>query len=310
MTIANASLGGKARKASMSADERSIQARNAVIKRWGKGRLKASYVGILPDPINVECAVLEDGTRLISQGVLQTVFGLNPRNKTKSDLPPLLAANNLQPYVNDNTRELLKPIEYFTDNGKNVGYKAEVLPEVCSVYLQARSENVLHDSQEKAADISYILVQSLAKVGIAALVDEATGFQQDRDLQDLQRLLKQYIAEEFQVWTKRFPDKFFKEIYRLHGWNYIEGKTQRPGIVGTFINRYVYEQLPDGVLEVLKIQNPIDGLGQRKHRHHTKLTETGNKHLDQQINKVITLMEASEDKKDYDKLFDRTQLRK
>lgn len=35
-----------------------------------------------------------------------------------------------------------------------------------------------------------------ARVGITALVDEATGYQYDREKNELQKILKAYIAED------------------------------------------------------------------------------------------------------------------
>lgn len=61
---------------------------------------------------------------------------------------------------------------------------------------------------------------ALAKVGVVALVDEATGYQTVRQRDELQRLLSKYIAEELQPWAKRFPDEFYTQMFRLRGWDY------------------------------------------------------------------------------------------
>jgi len=62
------------------------------------------------------------------------------------------------------------------------------------------------------------LIRGLARVGIIALVDEATGYQEVRARQELQRILEAYVQAELRPWIKTFPDEFFKEIYRLQGW--------------------------------------------------------------------------------------------
>jgi hypothetical protein len=67
---------------------------------------------------------------------------------------------------------------------------------------------------------SEILVRSLSKLGIVALVDKATGYQAERDKDDLERLLSKYISKELLPWTKRFSDEFYQEMFRLREWNY------------------------------------------------------------------------------------------
>jgi hypothetical protein len=47
-----------------------------------------------------------------------------------------------------------------------------------------------------------------ARVGIIALVDEATGYQEVRDHEALQEILKRYISEELLVWVRTFPMEF------------------------------------------------------------------------------------------------------
>lgn len=148
--------------------------------------------------------------------------------------------------------------------------------------------------------------RSLAKVGIIALVDEATGYQDVRARDELQRLLSAYVLEAFRPWVQMFPDEFFREIYRLYGWDYKPGNSKRPGYVGRFINTYIYEQLPDGVVEELRRVNPVGGSGYRARKHHQHLTaDTGNQHLDRQILTVTTLMQVSDDVDGFKQLFER-----
>jgi hypothetical protein len=137
------------------------------------------------------------------------------------------------------------------------------------------------------------------------LVDEATGYQQDRARDELNRILEAYISEELRPWTRRFPDEFFKQIYRLHGWEYRAGHHKRPRHVGKLVNLLVYDKLPSGVLPELKRKNPpVNESGYRRWRHHQFLTaETGEPHLDKQIIEVTTLMRVADDKKQFERLF-------
>ncbi len=97
-------------------------------------------------------------------------------------------------------------------------------------------------------------------------------------------------------WTLRFPDGFFKQVYRLHGWPYVPGNRKMPQYVGKFINKYVYEVLPPGVLEKLQELNPVTEAGYRATQNHRLLTNTGNVHLDRQVTSTTTTLTLSDDK--------------
>ena len=280
--------------------------------------LKATHYGKLKiGEKELNCAVLEDGSRIISRSAVFKAFGRTKRGRKigevrvidMPDLPSFIDAKNLTPYFSEELKEiLLSPVRYYAENGREVeGYKAEVIPLLCDVYLQARMDsNVLTKPQEKLAMASEILVRSLSKLGIVALVDEATGYQASRDRDELQKLLSLYISEELLPWTKRFPDEFYKEMFRLRGWDYPKPKAKRPGVVGLYTNRFVYDLLPPGVKEELQRKNPLVSPGRRKHRNHQFLTEDiGNEHLAKHLLKVITLMQAAETWDEFERKFNR-----
>ncbi|HEX4100053.1 MAG TPA: P63C domain-containing protein, partial [Pseudonocardiaceae bacterium] len=151
-----------------------------------------------------------------------------------------------------------------------------------------------------------ILIRGLARVGIVALVDEATGYQEVRARHELQKILEAYVQAEFRPWVRKFPDDFFRQIYRLQGWEFRPGTSKRTPHVGKLIKHYIYEQLPDGVLEELERMNPANDKGHRPRKHHQHLTDsTGNTHLDRQISTVTTLMRIARDRLEFEDLFDR-----
>jgi hypothetical protein len=149
-------------------------------------------------------------------------------------------------------------------------------------------------------------MRGLAHVGITALVDEATGYQQVRDRDELHRILEAYIAKELLPWTKRFPDEFYGQMFRLRGWQYSPPSVKRPKYVGKLTNELIYEKLPKGVLEELRSKNPVTPRGYRKHKHFQFLTEDiGNPHLEKQVVSVTTLMRASPNWATFERLFKR-----
>ncbi|MDU2895708.1 MAG: P63C domain-containing protein [Clostridium sp.] len=279
--------------------------------------LKATHFGIIKiGEKELNCAVLENGSRILSKTAVFTAFERTQRGRKKDEvrvpskpnLPSFIDAKNLSIYISDELEEMLiNPIKYKTKNGRIVdGYSAEIIPLLCDVYLQARIDNKLTIQQQSLALASEILVRSLSKIGIVALVDEATGYQYDRDRDELQKILSLYISKELLPWTKRFPDEFYKQMFRLKNWTYPRPNSKRPGIVGTYTNKYVYDLLPPGVKEELQRVNPTVKPGRRKHKHHQFLTEDiGNDNLKNHLIKVITLMQASKDWKDFNILFNR-----
>lgn len=280
--------------------------------------IKATHFGkITIGEKELTCAVLEDGTRILSSTAMFKAFDRATRGKTKDGLteekiPAFLNANNLQPYVD----KALSAVESFSvkyiakDKRILDGYKAEILPVICDIYLQARQDNILTSNQQPIALASEILVRSLSKVGIIALIDEATGYQEERQRDELQKLLSLYVREEFLPWTRRFPLEFYKEMYRLKGWK-MNGNAKSP-LVGQYTNKYVYDVLPEAVIEELKVKNPpvknksSENKFYRKFRFHQFLTENiGIPHLDRHIASVITLMKISSTWEEFEQMFDK-----
>ena len=181
-----------------------------------------------------------------------------------------------------------------------------MLPQVCEIYLEARDDGALYETQEPAAWAADLLMRGLAHVGINALIDEATGFQEVRARDELQRILEAYIQAELRPWVRMFPNEFFGEIYRLQGWEYKPGTSKRTPYVGKLVNKYIYDALPPGVREEVCRLNPRTETGYRRFKHHQFLTaDTGNPHLDRQISTVTTLMRISRDKYEFENLFER-----
>jgi hypothetical protein len=74
------------------------------------------------------------------------------------------------------------PIRFQAPTGGSpaTGYEATILPDLCEAVLAARQEGTLRADQLHIAKRCEILVRGLARVGIIALIDEATGYQINR----------------------------------------------------------------------------------------------------------------------------------
>ena len=315
--VANsAAKGGKARAARMTPEERSVRAREAALARWGSPEPRSIASGLLSiGGIELSCSVLDNGTRVLTQGTFLTALGRSRRpqggtgiESTTSHLPPFLSAPNLRPFIDDELIEASRAMAYRTESGvRTYGYDATLLPAVCGVYLDAHDNGRILPPQRHVVAQCYILVRGLAHVGIIALVDEATGYQEQRARDELSKILEHYIARELLPWTRKFPDEFFRELYRLQAWQYRPGTAKRTPFVGHLINKYIYEKLPPGVLPQLQRLNPTqEDTGRRRYKHFQFLSaETGNPHLDKQITLVTTLMRIASDKDEFVSLFDR-----
>ena len=304
------SLGGLARAEKLSPEDRSAIARAAAEARWEKEAEhdpnrpvypKASHVGVLKigKNVEIECAVLEDGTRILSRAGFVRAIGRTGKVKGGADyepeskLPVFLGAENLQPYISNDLSSNSNPV-YFKQikGGVSMGYRAELLPAVCNVFLDAKDAGALRDNQKHIAKQCEILVRGLAVVGITAMVDEATGYQEVRDRLALQQILEKYISGALLEWTKTFPLEFYKEIFRLKAWEWKAGKMSP--LVGRYTNDLVYQRLVPGVLEQLQAKNPVTEKGYRLHKHHQWLTrDIGHPALTHHIYRLLGMMEGS-----------------
>jgi len=261
----------------------------------------------------IPCAVLEDGRRVLTQeGFLESIgrakkakggTGATVVDRT----PAFLAANNLKPFIPSDLLESTSPIVFKGLSGqKSYGYEAELLPKVCQVYLDARDAKALTPRQLHIATHCDILIRGLATVGIIALIDEATGYQDYRSRRALEKILGEYLSDEYGKWAKTFPDEFYKELFRLRGWSYTPFDVSRPAVVGRWTNDIVYERLAPGVLEELQRRNPTDERGRRKRKHHQWLTEDiGHPELREHLAAVIALMRAASNWREFHRMLQR-----
>lgn len=298
--------GGAARAKALSPEERKVIAKKAAEARWAPP--KALYAGELTiGDLKIDCAVLPDGTRVLSQRGVGRALG---RGRGGSDwrkeeddaggkLPFFMVAKGLLPFISN---ELLlvasSPIEYRHGQGGGVahGIAATALPQICEVWLKARDAGALNRAQLPVAAKAEMIMRGLAHIGITALVDEATGYQEVRDRQALQAILDQFLRKELAAWAKRFPNEFYDQMFRLKGWqkNSLASSSSRPGAAGMYTNDIVYERLAPDILKELEARNPKDAKGNRKGKHHQLLTdEVGHPALAQHLHALIAFMRVA-----------------
>lgn len=256
---------------------------------------------------SIPCYVLENGTRVLSGRGMQEALKMADDKKTSGHrILRYLGQKSLNPFISKYLSLVhIDPIECYDGNKRVNGYEATVLVDICDAFLEARKSIELNDRQKIIADQCEILVRSFAKVGIISLVDEATGYQYDRERFELQKILNAYISDEILKWQLTFTDDFYKNIYRLWGLPFVPKYIRnKPSFIGKLTSKYIYELLPQGVVDKIKEKTGKTSKGNWKYKWHQSLTpEIGREHLKKQIIEVTTLMSISKTKEQFDDLF-------
>ncbi|EMT2351074.1 hypothetical protein WKT70_005014, partial [Escherichia coli O113] len=223
-----------------------------------------------------------------------------PQEEGVINMPAFMDAANLKKYINQDVMDVINKVKYKTITGSvQEGYDASIIPLVCDVYLKAREAGAItRPNQLETAKKAEILVRSLAKVGIIALVDEATGYQRDREKDALAKILEAFVAKEIQPYITTFPADYYEELFRLRGLEYPpENPRFRPQYFGVLTNDIVYKRLAPNILEELKKQNVKASKGTKLFQGLTP--NIGYQKLREHLSSTVTIMKLSNDYSDF-----------
>ncbi len=317
-----AKKGGTARANTLTPTERSEIAKKAAQARWKleepepttpprkATNAKAVKANDGPEPFSLfrgtltigdvtfECHVLNDHRRVLTQReVVRLVSGGRDSGNLTRYLQglPLYDGN-----IAERTIQFRIPGVTGPNFSPAIGYEATLLIEICDLYLQARDAGMLKPNQKHLAQMSETVVRACAKVGIIALVDEATGYQEIREKRALRLKLQAFIADEMQEWARMFPEEFWFELARLEGVRY--SARNRPLRWGKYVMAFVYDAIDKEVGKELRSLNPNPQHGRN---HHQWLREFGREKVNNQIQQVIAVMKLCDDMPDFRKKFDR-----
>ncbi len=286
----------------MTPEERKESAKQAALARWDSPERVHKVAYGSPDKplviagVEIPAYVLDDGTRVLAQRGMLKALGMSPSGSTDPGtqrLAQFVSGKAIKRYVSE---ELLarsaSPIRFKLASGFEVtGYEGTLLVDICNAVLEARAQSALQDQQMHIAKQCEILVRGFATLGIIALIDEATGYQEIRDRNALQVILEKYITNEWAKWTKAFPDEYYKQLFRLNNMQYPTASKNKPSFIGHWTNDVVYDRLAPGILDALKATNPKLPSGNRSRKHHQHLTpDVGNPELKRHLENVIFLM--------------------
>jgi hypothetical protein len=302
--------GGIARREALSPEQRSDASRAAAQARWGLPRTEFEGDLTLPGIVPLSVANLEDGRRVLTARAMLEALGRPWKGAyQRTGLPSFLDAKNLEPFISDETRKYLEPIDYIGKRGQRItGYAAELLPNVCRVYLTASEAGAITQKrQNEIAELAKLAYHGFATVGIFQLIDDATGYAKVRARDELQKILTAYISPELLPWSHKFPDSFYEQLHRVRGWPYRPGNNARNGYVGKLTRALIYDPLAPGVIQALEAKNPYipERKGRRFHHHRLLTEDVGNPHLNTQITTVTTLLRISDTWQEFLKHFAR-----
>jgi hypothetical protein len=324
----HADKGGRARASVLTAEERKAIARTAALARWTGRPLPpgveqasdspgisgktsktdngpAIPVALFHGKLKMAAAefavyVLDNGKRVMAQReVVRVLTGKRETGKLAS----YVNVQVLRPYLDaDNITGQILQFKIPGTQYVGHGYEATLLLDICDAYLRARDDGVLTGVQLDIAKQAEVITRACAKVGIIALIDEATGYQDFRKKQELQLKLQAFIAEDLQEWALMFPQEFWFELARLEGVHY--SPRSRPLRWGKYIMAFVYDAV-DGKGEIGKHLRQINPDPHHRKNHHQWLKEFGRAKVHDQVQKVVTIMKLCDNMDDFKQKFAR-----
>ncbi|WP_369913900.1 P63C domain-containing protein [Xanthomonas sp. NCPPB 3005] len=300
--------GGKARAASLTPERRREIAREGAAARKEVASLPKATHGSADRPlrigdVEIPCYVLDDGTRVLSQRGLISGIGMSLGSSKSGDARHivLFESDAMKSHVSKDLLAMLRaPIRFRPPHGGATafGYPATILADVCEAVLSARADGDLPLRLAHIADQCEVLVRGFARVGVIALVDEATGYQKERARDALAQILEAFVAKELQPYVKTFPSDYYEHMFRLRGLPYPPEKAHyRPQYFGVLTNDIVYKRLAPGLLTELKAQAAKD---EKKGKLMQRLTNNvGHPKLREHLASVVTVMKLSKDYDDF-----------
>ncbi len=295
--------GGKIRAANLSSTERTEAARKAAVSRWS-AQLPHALVGG-PDnplkigPMEIAAYVLADGRRMLSLRGLQSSLGMSTGGGKRGARKIVSLMQGLDAKGLD-TKHLAAranlPIRFVTPRGDIAdGYEATMLPDICAVLIEAARQGLLVGRQKKLGEDAARLQHGFATLGIIAMVDKATGYDEYIRRQAITEILQKFISEKLRPWARRFPFEFYENIFRLKGWDTSEltPNSPKPLMVAKITDDLVYKRLAPGVRDELKRLTPRNEKGYLVNKLHRWLSDDiGIPQLREHIKGIIMLQES------------------
>lgn len=279
--------GGFARAGALTPEERAESARRAAQARWSKPLVEPdpdepTETDLVPEPtmpiarhrgmlnivgLEVPCYVLDSGDKIIGRtSATELLTGI----RGGGALEKYLSVKALEPFINSAlVLERMVPFRLLEVEGLEKAVKglpADLMIEICQGFVAALQASLdpkspyprMTDRQREMAMQASMFLSACAKIGLEALIDEATGYQYERAEDALQVKLRAFIADELRAWEKTFPDELWAEFGRLTGWK--GNLHSRPKWWGKLVIEMIYDTLDPDVATYLKENKPPAGV--------------------------------------------------
>ena len=262
--------------------------------------------------VNIDCVNALEGKktiRLVSVLSFLSIVGISPKDRyVLQSLDKFLTHPAIRSRRANSILERLHNGYIVKDvAGDQMFVDYRIVTDFCRLMLSLRRVGKLTGSYLEYAGNCETFMLALADVGLAALIDEATGYDKIKKRREYQELFKDFIREEHSDWVKEFPNEFFEQLYRVYHCERV-GRNH-PSFFAHVITKYIYWPLADShgaILEQLKEKDPIVSKNGRRYRLHQFLTEeVGKAALRLHIGSIITLLALSNDKGMFKRIFAR-----
>jgi hypothetical protein len=205
--------------------------------------------------------VLDNGHRVISR---TSATSLLTSKKGGGNLEQYIGVESLKNYLPDDL-EIFEFIIPEVVNKTVMGMTAETFLEICTAYVRALDDGALKTNRQiEIATKASMFLAACAKVGLLALIDEATGYQYVRSEEALQLKLRLFLEDEMHKWDRTFPEQLWREFGRLTNWQ--GSLVQRPKYWGRLVMELIYDNLDKDVADWLRKNNPKPQKGQNHHQ--------------------------------------------
>ncbi len=315
-----ASKGGHARARALSPAERSEIARRAVRARWA--RFTASTRATDGDqpagdhqdevprslfqgrvsltPVDVDCHVLSDGSRSMSRSdLLRALFDGRSLEDSVRQLRRIATV--------DDTVLVERAILFARPDGATVivGYRLEVLVQLCESILCARDAALVKKKQSGLATRAEAIVRVCARNGLESLVDEASGYDRIRAGRFWQLGFQATIADEMHDWVGIVPDQFWEQLARLEGSQLVPGHPPIEWV--SYAMAFVWDAVEPDVGRELRRAGRGPKFGPD---HRRWVLDTGAKRLDSTMRRVIPAMTGCADIHEFRSTFAKVLLKR
>lgn len=302
------SMGGKARDAALSDEQKKDIAKKAALARWGNRPSQATHKGNFREEfgIDVDCYVIDDAqkTAVISQSGMGGAIGLSQRGNA---LPRFLESKTITEIVGADLMEKLKnPLKFQWGTGGAEqppaivhGFDVTLLIDLCQKIVRAEANGDLGGRQKRVVAQAHVILGASAKSGIRNLVYALAGY--SPTAQEVIAAFKMYVQEEAKKYEKEFPPELYQAWYRLYQIPPIQGRG-RPWEFKKLTVDHIYVPLAQSNGKILELTRAVKSNGgNRKKKLFQFLSEVGTRALRMHLGRVLEMAEDSPDQATYEK---------